>query len=406
VKALVKAAQLLRRCRPIGLLWLVAALGLLARFIVMLESIGSNDMVTWQHFANVIARTSVGHAYDTEVLYNHPPLMGLMGGGLFSLSRALGCRFEVLFKLPMLLADAGVAYLIYRSWRGRGVERALVALACFCWSPISISITGYHGNTDSLCAGLTLLSAVLLDGEFAFLGGLALAASINVKLIPCLLIPTSMACLKSWKERRSFAFGLSLGVIPFLPYLLWHWQGFHDHALAYRSYPGEWGITGILARVGANRHLAELCGWMNRFWVEHGSLGVLLWPVLLASLELWFRRRWSARELSAAVMAGFLVLTPGWGIQYAIYPVALLFSANIERAIAYSVFGGLYTLIVYASLWTGSRPFYSSFYEGQPEGGLIIGFLTWLVAGRAVIDLLRSKFERADRFVTLARQPS
>jgi hypothetical protein len=390
------ASGLVARARgfePSHALIALGLLGLCARLVVVHKTLGSNDMVAWHGFAEQIQRIGLGRQYDTNPLFNHPPLMGLFAGKLFALATWSGVRFEVLFKVPLVLADALSAWLVFRSWRKRSRLQAGAAFALFCWNPVSLLVTGYHGNTDSLCAALSLLAAMLMDAEFALLAGLALGASINVKLIPVLLIPALLSCAKSPRQALRFLVGLSFGALPYAPLVLTHWQGFRSHVLGWRSFPGEWGITGLLGEIGQNRHFAALAGAVNRFWIERGAAIVLGFSVILAVINRLGRSRFSAREMVALSYVGFVVLAPGWGIQYSVYPVPALFAANVGRAAAYGSVAGLYVIVVYVSLWTGTLPYYSDFYSGQPLGGKLVGYLAWLVGIRTLFDLFRKRRE-------------
>ncbi len=344
-------------------------------------------MRTWLEFAQGIYRTSVGELYDTHKLFNHPPLMGLFASGAYWLSTWSGLRFEWLFKSPSVLADLASALILFKSYRSESKLRAASAFALFCCNPASILITAYHGNTDSLCASLMLLAAVLMDANLALWSGVALAASINVKLIPILLIAPLLACVRSKKQAAQFLGGLSIGVVPFIPYLIWHWKGFYGHALAYRSHKGVFGVTFLSEQVGGLKHLGKFGKALTGFWAKKATLLVLGWPLLLAVLRRFKFPHASARELAASTMLAFLFFAPGFGIQYLVYPAGLLFAVSLRGGAWYAAVAGLHAFVIYASLWTGRVPYYSEFRSGQPLGALIIGLLTWVVAGRILWDL-------------------
>jgi len=372
-------------------LWLallaLGGLALLARVLVVTTSIGSNDMETWAGFANRIYRRGVGELYDHVRLFNHPPLMGHFAGAAYAVSKWTGIPFAWLFKTPIVLSDLGAAVLLYRGWRERGAIVAALVFAAFCANPVSILISAYHGNTDALCASLMLLSAVLMDRGRAFGAGLALAASINVKLIPVILIAPIGACVRDRKEALKYLGGLAIGALPFLPYLLWHWQGFYEHALAYRSRPKVWGITFLSARLASAPHISEIGTAITEFWVKRGSLAVLGWPLILAVLQRFRGPRFSARELAAATVLGFLAFAPGFGIQYLVYPVALLFSIKLASGLWYSVIGGLHAIVMYVTLWTGTRPYFSDFLGNQGTGRQM-AVLSWLISIRLLFDVV------------------
>jgi hypothetical protein len=369
-------------------------LGLVARYVIASRSIGSNDMLGWMAFGEEIRRAGLGHAYDTDTMFNHPPLMGLLAGKLYALSSYTGMRFELLFKIFPILADAVSGLLIHDTWRRRGSPYAAFAFAAFCWNPVSLLVTGYHGNTDSLCACLSLLAAVLVEKELAFLAGLALAASINVKLIPVLLAPALLSRFRNVRQAGRFVIGTSLGVIPFVPVALFHWQGFATRVLGWRSYPGEWGLTEIGRQIGLNPPFFQGAYRFNMFWIEHGSLIVLGFPLLLGIANLW-KPRFSAPAIGACAFAGFLVLAPGWGVQYTVYLVPILFATHVGSALVYATCTGAYLLFVYAGLWTGTTPWYSDFnmfYYGQPVGARHLGGIAWTVTAGVLVYLLKGYF--------------
>jgi hypothetical protein len=228
-----------------------------------------------------------------------------------------------------------------------------------------------------------------MDARRVFWSGVALAASINVKLIPVLLIVPLLACVRDRKQAVHFLGGVSIGVLPFIPYLIWHYQGFYKNALAYRSHSGVWGITFLLDQVAGLPHLGTAGRKLSRFWVKKGTLFVLGWPILLAVLRRLPYPRLSARELAASTMLAFLVFAPGFGIQYLVYPAGLLFAVSLGSGAWFASVAGIHAFVLYTSLWTGTTPYYSEFRNGQPLGALMLGACVWVVTGRILFELTR-----------------
>jgi Gpi18-like mannosyltransferase len=367
----------------------VGVAGLVFRIVVARWSHGSNDINIWTHFAELIeTHHGLGWLYDNQVDFNHPPLIALFLTGLHKLAHAMGWRFDSLFKLPQIGADTLAGVLVYQTWRVRGSVTASGAFALFCWNPASFLVSAHHGNTDPTVAALSLLAAFLIDRRRPFAGGLALAAAINVKLIPVLLIPVYLVSLATRREVLRFIAALALGALPFVPFVVFHWTGFRPHVLAYKSYAGPWGITSLLDFLAQTRNFVDLPRSLTGFWTKTGSAVVLLVPVVLAVAN-WRRERiWSACELGAIVYVAFLVLTPGFGVQYVVYPIPLLFAVDVRRACACAASTGLFILIVYYATWTGTRPYFSNFYPGFPMGSKVFGHLAWLILVFTVIRLV------------------
>jgi hypothetical protein len=376
----------------------LGVLGLLGRVALAIRSIGSNDIMTWAVFGYSIRMSGIGYVYDTVPLFNHPPLMGWMAALAHQISTGLHLRFDILFKLPAIAADCVGGLLVYRTWRSqKGPAYAALVFCLFCWNPVSMFVSSYHGNTDCLCAMLILLSALLVDRGQVFLGGLALAGSINVKLIGLLMIPVLLSSVRTWKNLQRLLAGLALGVIPFLPFILFHWATFRSHVIGYRPMPNYWGITQFLTGLQQTARWASVGPRLVSDYTKIGVRLILAAPVLLGLLNWnWTtrQRRWSARQMAAIVYSLFLVLTPGFGIQYTVYPVLVLFAAGPARAVAYALAGGAYVVLVYLSLWTGTFPAFSDFNSAYPIAPQGLGYIAWFTLAHAAIQL---SFQRPRR---------
>jgi hypothetical protein len=360
----------------------VGVAGLSFRLLVARWSHGSDDINTWASFCEMIeAHHGVGWLYDHEPYFNHPPLIALLATALHELSLAWSWRFDFLFKVVQIGADALAATLVYAAWRERGRRlSAPLAFALFCWNPASFLISAHHGNTDPTCAALAFLAAFLLDRRRPFWGGLALAAAINVKLIPVLLVPAFLSTLTSRRQVAAFMLALSLGAIPFVPFVVGHWSGFSAHVLQYRSFVGTWGLTSLFQFL----HLRRL----TDTWTIGAPSIILLAAVALAVINRREGRLWSATELGATVFALFLALTPGFGVQYVVYPIPLLFAADVAWASAYSASSGLFLAVAYYATWTGTRPYFSNFNAGFPAAAKVVGYLPWVIITVAACRLL------------------
>lgn len=71
--------------------------------------------------------------YANDPGFNHPPLMGWLASLLLRVSALTGVEFRIWFKLPSLLAECGIAALLWRRWGVKGV-------ALYAWSAVSILV--------------------------------------------------------------------------------------------------------------------------------------------------------------------------------------------------------------------------------------------------------------------------
>jgi hypothetical protein len=378
--------------RRAAALVLVAMAGLGIRLWVALRGKGSNDIFLWLGFAKNIADHGVLWTWKNVPLYNHPPLIGYFAELALAIQAHLRIRFDFAFKILPLLADVLSGYLIYRIWERRS-GRGLLALTAFAFCLDSILVTGYHGNTDSAVIACLLLAACMCDERSFLAAGVALGLSLNIKVIPILCVPLLAARAESRRDLLRFAGGLAIPCLPFLYFavtagpLLWR------KVFAYNSVANHWGLYALLDLTTRARNVGGFVrGWIAPFR-EYGRLLPILAALAFAVVGFLDRRRrrWTAVELVAAVMATFLVLTPGFGVQYTIYAVAPLLAVSLGVGFAYGTFAGLFVLLIYADFYNGQHPYFSWFNGPYTIAALPFGAMAWLLLVQGVMALVRRR---------------
>ncbi|HOL73457.1 MAG TPA: hypothetical protein PKW45_18565, partial [Bryobacteraceae bacterium] len=305
--------------------------GVAARLWLWWRFIGSNDPHIWAQHANHILTLGLEGAYVQVRILNHPPLMAWMSALCAVLTELAGgglLNFARLIKAPGVIAEFATITLLWRFGSSR-------AAAVYALSPVAILISGFHGNTDPLCAALILAGAVMASRERWFLGGIGFAAAINVKLIPLLLVPALLVSA-SQRARTRLVAGLSLAVVPFLPPALSVAPAMYRNIVNYVPSPAEWGVTAFLDTAARTWYSAH-----GRFVVVCAILCLALWS------------RWNKMPLMnqlAAACALWLILTPGFGVQYLIYVVPLVCMVDLRYAVLWSCSAGAMLATLY---WTG-----------------------------------------------------
>ena len=280
----------------------VIALGFVARFVLAYISWGSNDASTWQDFGRHIAERGILWVYHNNKDFNHPPLPGYWGDFVYRMTgpvvpidaRHLGFTFPFLFKLPDILADAVTCWLLWKILSPRrGATFAVTCAALFALSPNSILLTSHHCNTDPIYIMLILLTLWLIEDRGRdFWGGLALAAAINVKLIPILFILPLLGTYHEWRRAWRFFIGLSIGVIPFIPVLIGEGRKFYYHAIAYGSAATYWGINFFLIESLSDPHLKRVVNIIGSEYYVKGR-----WLIIAAVLLMTLRATHEAVQL-------------------------------------------------------------------------------------------------------------
>jgi len=381
-------------------LWLsLIVVGVLLRIAIALVSIGSNDTVTWLQWGIQVGRNGLFNTYAHFPQFNHPPFPAYWAALCAKLagndtSPPHDRIFAIVFKLAPILGDCLGIYLLYLIWLPRrGETFALFVAAMFSLSINAIVVSGYHGNTDSLMIALCLLCLYFLQGAprppRPLLAGLALAAAINVKLIPVFLIPPLLLQMRSWRAAFRFLAGLAAGVLPFIPLLLKVPAQFCRNALQYNSTIDRWGINFFF--------LYGEAGWDP---AHPGERVIALYYgktryVILLLIALWgllarIKPRWTVYEIAAVVFAVFLILAPGFGVQYTVLIGLPLFAARPRWAIVYAVLAGLFVTATYFVYLTDSFPFYSDWVTLLPYPVAALGLATWfLLIGLVLYTLIR-----------------
>lgn len=376
----------------------IGAFGIAIRCLLSDVSIGSNDIYTWEEFGRYASRESVLWMYDNLKGWNHPPLMGYLVAGAFQLSEFTGVRFPVVFRLVPIAADLLCLLLLWKVWRRHSIrpDAAVSAVTIFSFSPAAILVSGYHGNTDPL-VGLFVLGACYLveaQGRY-FWAGVALAAAVNVKLIPLVLAPVFLANIRKWPEAIRFCAGFSLGAIPFLPVVIRVGPAFYRNAIAYNSNFDHWGIPFFI--LGAERipALSARAIQLHNWFVPNGRYLVIAVILALCAWSRW-RRPLSTYQLAAGGLAAFLVLGSGFGVQYVAILGPVLVAASLGWGIYYAISAGAFIGAVYYLFGT---PFEgpllrSDFSDFFPYPSPWIGLLAWAGLVAFLISLPRARAAR------------
>jgi hypothetical protein len=359
-------------------LWALIGAALAARVLLVLISEGTNDIVYWKIFADSIRRVGILQTYQDVLLFNHPPLAGYWAATAGWLSAALGIPFSWVFKLAPFVADLATAWLLWRFARPRGPVFALGLAVAFLWSPIAILVSCFHANTDPILASLLLLAVLAADTKRPLTAGLALAAAANVKIVAIFAAPVILLRPATWRDRFRCSAMAALAIVPFLPTILGAGRAFFRNGVAYNSNPDEWGFLFVLRRLATVNRLGPIVLPLQGFFLKTGRWAIFAAAVAIAIAARAGRR--SAAQATALVLTAFLVLAPGFGVQYTAWVLPILFAVGPLRvAVSYSLVGGAFLLLTYFHFWRGDFPVFSWFGDFYPLGAAIFGFWLWLI---------------------------
>jgi hypothetical protein len=290
----------------------------------------------------------------------------------------------------MIAADAVTCWLLWKTWKRRSSAlTAAATAAAFSWNLDALLVSAYHCNSDPVYAMLALLAVYLVEDRRAFfVGGLALGAAINVKLIPVVLVIPMLAGCRDRREMFRILAGLALAAAPFVPVLIAQGPQFARNALGYASSQAYWGFMLFLRELTREPRFS---GWAQPLTDGYHDLGRYVMILTIALLVLVARRRGVFdRYVTCSVTAAvFLILTSGFGIQYTVFVGPLLFAVRPGAGALYGLLSGLYLLFAYWTAWPGGLPLISDRGRDLPAPGPLFGLLAWSVLIAFVWNWLR-----------------
>src|SRR5438045_2873658 len=132
----------------------LALVALTLKVTIAYNTIGTNDAVFFYGFAKVLSQHSLEWTYQHSRYFNHPPLTAYYLRGIYFVTEQrwcqdLGVHFPFLLRLPGIIADFLVVLVLLRVTR-TDLRVPAWALALFALSPVSLMVSGFHGNSDSV----------------------------------------------------------------------------------------------------------------------------------------------------------------------------------------------------------------------------------------------------------------
>ena len=330
--------------------------------------------------------------YTSAARGRHPylPLHLYLIGFLTHLSRITPLPFVVWIKLPAVIADlliTAVIYDVFRRWHETESAAAFWALL-YALNPISVLVTSYHGQFDSLPVLLLLFSWFTWHfGRQITKSAVFSGFSILYKTWPIIFLPVIFIRLPDNRRRLTYIL-ISIGIpvaftaayvlimdsnpVPML-----------RRALTHSGVPGYWGLSALIYVPGG-------------FWLDSEAVVAAILPyqrviLLLAGLfALWWTRRQSALDALLTILLTIFSVTFGMGIQWLLWPVAFAIVAREERWLKwYTIMG---TLMMFIHLYgLHLYPWARQIFEPAVADALIrISFLpVWIVILLWTINRLR-----------------
>lgn len=334
-----------RRLAPPLAVTLGVALGL--RLLVMAVAFHRTpvDVAVWfQHTGEAVLRHQDPLLVLPRHQWNFLPAMPYV----HALELLTGLPWELAGKICPVLADLVTTVLVGSL---AAPERAARVRWQYAVHPLPLLVVAWHGQVEPTAVALGLAALWAARREKAGVAGLLLGLAAAVKTWPVLFAPGILreTHRRRWPLTAAAAALPPLSLLASMPLLLGSDLGRSLQALgSYRSIMGAWGWTGIQRLSGTIGY-----GFAGPRVDPYQRLGAIVVLATLALVLLVFWPRLDGVELTAALMLAFLVVTAGFGVQYLLWPAALLMIGGGWRAWLYLTLAAGYAVFSYPVFFPG-----------------------------------------------------
>ncbi len=299
------------------------------------------DVKRYQRVARHLLDVS-WNPYETKHLYPYPPPWAAAEATAEWLARRGVGSFPVNVKLPVVAADLLlVALLAAAARRGRASP---LAPWLYAVHPVSLLVTGVHGQFDAVALLFLLLAVEAQAEDRRDASALALSAAIATKSFPVLALPL-LAWGRGWREAARYALlALGPGALLLLPFAVADPGALRRELFAYAGV-ADFGWTGVL-RGAEWLATGDLTRSEARFWPLASAVSRGLFLAAWAALVF---ARWAGRlrlPADRAVLVTLLAFASLYGLQSAQYllwavPLGLLRPGRLALLHAVAASAGL-----------------------------------------------------------------
>lgn len=356
---------------------------------VAYNTYGTNDVLTWSRdllkiqsagtiglYREGVGVSSLGAACCKQE-FIHPPFMihVLQIWGFIAAFCHTSLGFQM--RVSCAFADLGSLFVVWnirKQLPGLGIRPVHVLLMTL--SPVSVEISGFHGNTDPIMIFFAVLAVYCVESKRpAWIAGAIMGIAMSIKIVPVIFIPAAVFCLPGMKARVQFCIAtLSVFALSGAPVIFSSPALIIGKLVGYNSLPGIWGFSQVGMLLGKE--------------VGFSKQALLVAIVGLSAGMAFSRPRLSLFVQCGLIASTFLFFTPGFGVQYLTWLVPWLASLALYPPIVFNITAGTYLFAVY-TYWSGGFPWYFADSFGKvpafSESAVYLGVICWLAVGATLV---------------------
>ncbi len=351
----------------------------LLKLLIAAKTEGTNDITTWRLFSEITQKQTGAGLYTNLSYFNHPPFTVNVTKIVYLLESLTKIDLAFWLRLFSSLSDMGSLLITYKILLEiKGQEKLpKAALILMIFAPISIMVSGFHGNTDPNFTFFLLLSVYLIDvsndklrsylpetiykyfTKFGLsnltLAGLFYGLSMSVKIVPIIVAPCIFFYLDNNKKRiKYFLSAAIIWMLLSMPYIVQVPEQIAKHTFGYNSFYGIWGLSRIFST-----YLSDNI-WLNNFYANQSKFLIITLITLFAFLINFVGKKIPPFFQIGFTFALFLFLSHGFGIQYLTWLVPWIVGLGFEATLLYYLISGIFAFMVY-NFWSSGFPWNRAF---------------------------------------------
>lgn len=361
---------------------MLAALAL--RLVLAYASPGASyDIESYRLQANAVWAGQ--NIYVATFRHPYPPLWMYWPAASLALSTATALPFHFWVKVPALLADLGIGWLIFAWPAGDVNERRRRAMG-YLFNPVVLIISAMHGQFDAVVIAGVLLAARWRVERKLIRSALSLSVAVALKGFPVLLLPVFLIGLSSWGQAIGYAaLTASVLVTISVPYLAVSGQRLLGIMLNYNS-TSDHSYGYVLRELRINEVAVTEPIWKSlrassRWLQGAATLGV-------AALSWW--RKWPLERRIAVMFAATYAVSPGLASQQMLWLIPFLILSGPPRALLIYTVVSTATLVLFYGRYFPEMLFMPAAWSGPAidSGRLIVSAGWWLTVAVVLGALL------------------
>ena len=152
------------RFPPRTLVLLLLGVATVVKMLWAANSVGTTDAVLFYHFGRSIQNHGLTWQYINDLDFNHTPFTGWMVNTLYRVKPDNYLVFAAMLRLISILADIALVLGLLHLRKLTG-KPPWWALCLFAVSPVSVMVSGFHGNIDPIMVMFLFFAAVAVVKE-------------------------------------------------------------------------------------------------------------------------------------------------------------------------------------------------------------------------------------------------